>query len=97
MVATGLLTAHTFYVGDHALERVTKFSYLGRILSQDDHDLSASVRNIQRAKTKWAAVSRVPKEEMGPGIETPSTRRRNGENDGQDLPSDRTIGVAVWI
>jgi hypothetical protein len=34
---------------------------------------------------------------MGPGIETPSTRKRNGEKDGQDLPSDRTIGVAVWV
>jgi hypothetical protein len=63
MVATGLLPAPTFYVGDHALERVTKFTYLGRILSQDDHDLSASVRNIQRAKTKWSAISRVPKRE----------------------------------
>jgi hypothetical protein len=58
MVATGLLPVPTFYVGDHALERVTKFRYLGRILSQDDHDLSACVRNIQRAKTKWAAVSK---------------------------------------
>jgi hypothetical protein len=50
----------TFYVGDEALERVTKFRYLGRILSH--HDLSACVRNIQRAKAKWAAVSNVRNE-----------------------------------
>jgi hypothetical protein len=36
-------------------------------------------------------------EEMGLSIETPSTRRRNGEKDGQDRPSDHTIGVDVWI
>ncbi len=52
-----------FYVGETALEWVTKFRYLGRILSQDDHDLSACVRNIQRAKAKWAAVSKVLKRE----------------------------------
>jgi hypothetical protein len=48
----------TFYIGEDAVERVSKFRYLGRIL-QDDHDLSACVRNIQRAKAKWAAVSKV--------------------------------------
>jgi hypothetical protein len=34
-------------------------SLFGTILSQDDHDLSACVR-YQRAKTQWAAVSKVP-------------------------------------
>jgi hypothetical protein len=63
MVATALLPAPTFYAGEEVLERVTKFRYLGRILSQDDHDLSACVRNIQRAKAKWAAVSKVLKRE----------------------------------
>jgi hypothetical protein len=42
---------------------VTKFRYLGRILSQDDSDLSACVRNIQRATLQWAAVSKVLKRE----------------------------------
>ncbi len=42
---------------------MTKFRYLGRTFSQDDHDLSACVRNIQRAKAKWAAVSKVLKRE----------------------------------
>jgi hypothetical protein len=42
---------------------VTKFRYLGRTFSQDDHDLSACLRNIQRAKAKWAAVSKVLKRE----------------------------------
>jgi hypothetical protein len=63
MVARALLPVPTFNVGEAAIERVTKFRYLGRILSQDDHDLSACVRNIQRAKAKWAAVSRVLKRE----------------------------------
>jgi hypothetical protein len=63
MVATALLPAPTFYVGEEALERVTKFRYLGRILSQDDDDLSAYVRNIQLAKAKWTAVSKVLKRE----------------------------------
>jgi hypothetical protein len=61
--AAALLPAPTFYVDQTPLERVTKFRYLGRILSQDDHDLSACVRNIQRARAKWAAVSRVLKRE----------------------------------
>jgi hypothetical protein len=52
----------TVYVGEGAIERVTKFRYLGRILSQDDSDLSACVRNIQR-KLQWAAVSKVLKRE----------------------------------
>jgi hypothetical protein len=34
---------------------------------------------------------------MGPSIETPSTRRRNGEADGQHLPSGRKIGTAARI
>jgi hypothetical protein len=62
-VATTLLPAPTFFVGEDATERVTKFRYLGRILSQDDNDLSAYVRNIQRAKAKWTAVFKVLKSE----------------------------------
>jgi hypothetical protein len=58
MIAAAQLPAPTFYIGKDAVGRVTKFRYLGRILSQDDHDLSACVRNIQRAKAKWAAVSK---------------------------------------
>jgi hypothetical protein len=59
MIATAQLPAPTFYIGEVAVERVSKFRYLGRILSQDDHELSACVRNLQRAKEKWAAVSKV--------------------------------------
>jgi hypothetical protein len=59
LIAAAQLPAPTFYIGEDAVERVSKFRYLGRILSQDDHDLSACVRNIQRAKAKWAAVSKV--------------------------------------
>jgi hypothetical protein len=63
MIAAAQLTAPTFYVEGAAVERVTKFRYLGRILSQDDYDVSACDRNIQRAKAKWAAVSKVLKRE----------------------------------
>jgi hypothetical protein len=35
MVAEAMLQPHV-YVGEGAIERVTKFRYLGRILSQDD-------------------------------------------------------------
>jgi hypothetical protein len=62
-ITAALLPAPTFYIDETPLERVTKFRYLGRILSQDDHDLSACVRNIQRAKAKWAAISKVLKRE----------------------------------
>jgi hypothetical protein len=63
MVATALLPAPTFYVGEDAIERVTKFRYLGQILSQDGNDLSACARNIQRARANWTAVSKVLKGE----------------------------------
>jgi hypothetical protein len=63
MIAEALLPAPAFFIDQTPLERVTKFRCLGRILSQDDHDLSACVRNIQRAKAKWTAVSKVMKRE----------------------------------
>jgi hypothetical protein len=63
MITEALLPAPTLYVDQTPLERVTKFRYLGRILSQDNHDLSTCVRNIQRAKAKWTAVSKVLKRE----------------------------------
>jgi hypothetical protein len=38
---------------------------------------------------------------MGPSIETPSSRRRNGGSDGQDLPSGCAIGLLygseTWV
>lgn len=41
------------------LEFVNTFRYLGRILSDDDSDLPAVTRNIQRAKAKWAMLHRL--------------------------------------
>jgi hypothetical protein len=40
---------------------VTNIRYLGRILSEDDEDLPACIRNIDRARSKWKAVSKVLK------------------------------------
>ncbi len=58
-ITAALLPAPTFYIDETPLERVPKFRYLGRILSPDDHDLSACVRTIQRSNAKWAAISKV--------------------------------------
>jgi hypothetical protein len=61
LIAAASLPAPTFYVGDATLEQVTQFRYLGRIISEDDNDVPTCLRNIQRAKAKWAAISRVLK------------------------------------
>jgi hypothetical protein len=53
--------APKFYVGDTEVEQVTSFRYLGRILSENDEDLPACIRKMDRARTKWKAVSRVLK------------------------------------
>jgi hypothetical protein len=75
-----------FNIGQEVIETVQDFKYLGRITSDDDDDLPA-VRKHEEARKRWA-----------PSIETPSTRRRNGEDDGQDLPtSGRAIGTPVRI
>jgi hypothetical protein len=61
MVAAASVAAPQFCMGDDAVEQVTKFRYLERILSEDDQDVSACIRSLQRARTKWAVVSRVLK------------------------------------
>ena len=49
----------TFYVGTKQLNMVNEFKYLGRIISRDDSDLAACVRNISRARSKWGELSRI--------------------------------------
>jgi hypothetical protein len=71
-----------FYIGEDAVERVSKFRYLGRILSQDDHDLSACVRNIQRAKAN------------GLPSQGPDARGRLRSRS-KVLPCDREHGPAI--
>jgi hypothetical protein len=62
MVAEASLPTPTFYVGE-GIRTGDEVSLFGTDPSQDDHDLSACVRNIQRAKTQWAAVSKVLRRE----------------------------------
>ena len=49
----------TLFVGDQALRQVGEFKYLGRVISHDDSDLPACVRNLQRARAKWADLSKL--------------------------------------
>lgn len=49
----------TFFVGGTQLKMVSEFRYLGRILSSDDSDLAACLRNISRARAKWGQLSRI--------------------------------------
>jgi hypothetical protein len=83
MIAAAQLPAPTFYVEGAAVERVTKFRYLGRILSQDDHDFSACVRNIQREG------------EMGCCLQGPEARGSVEEVVCEVLPCDREHGSAI--
>ena len=48
-----------FTVNGLPLEQVTTFRYLGRVLSDDDSDLTAYMQNIARARAKWAQLRRV--------------------------------------
>jgi hypothetical protein len=56
-------TPFTFFVGNTALNYVTEFKYLGRVISHDDSDLPACVRNIQRARQKWGDISKLLRKE----------------------------------
>jgi hypothetical protein len=38
---------------------VPEFKYLGRVISRDDLDLAACLRNVARARAKWGEVNRV--------------------------------------
>jgi hypothetical protein len=48
-----------FSVGEQRLTQESEFRYLGRVITRDDSDLAAVLRNVARARTKWAAVSRI--------------------------------------
>jgi hypothetical protein len=63
MEEAALTPPPTFHVEEAAVARVRQFRYLGRILSEDDMDLFACLRNIERATGKWAAVSKVLRRE----------------------------------
>jgi hypothetical protein len=53
----------TLFVGNQAIRQVGEFRYLGRVISHDDSDLPACVHNIQRARQKWADLSKLLRRE----------------------------------
>ena len=50
-----------FEVNGTAIERVTKFKYLGRWLSEDDDDYHAVVANIKKARQRWGMIAQLLK------------------------------------
>ena len=45
------------------IERVREFTYLGRILAEDDDDTKAIENQISRARAKWNSIASVLKQE----------------------------------
>ncbi len=50
-------------VGNQAIRYVGELKYLGQIISHDDSDLPACVRNIQQARQKWGDLSKLLRRE----------------------------------
>ena len=48
-----------FYARHKPLETVREFKYLGRIVSNDNNDWPAVLRNLKRARSKWAMIRKV--------------------------------------
>ena len=48
----------THCLRSHPLQ-VTSFKYLGRVLTAEENDWPAVVRNLRRARQKWARMTRV--------------------------------------
>jgi hypothetical protein len=58
-VAQALAGPTVFSIGGQQIESVDDFRCLVRVVAKDDSDLAACVRNVARACTKWAAISRI--------------------------------------
>ena len=52
-----------FYVENKAIERVREFTYLGRVLSDDDDDTKCIERQLSKAKARWWRMARILKHE----------------------------------
>ena len=52
-----------FYVENKAIERVQEFTYLGRVLSEDDDDTKCIERQLAKARSRWWRMARILKYE----------------------------------
>jgi hypothetical protein len=48
-----------FYVNGQAVQQVTEFKYLGRVLDAEDNDQKAVMYNLNKAKQQWGRLTRV--------------------------------------
>jgi exonuclease III len=59
----------TFTVNEIEIKNVNQFKYLGRILDNKDSDIPAVEKNLQKARQKWARLSRIlSKESANPKV-----------------------------
>lgn len=57
-----------FYVKNIELEQVHKFTYLGRILTDDDDDTLAINHNLRKARGQWSSIANILKREGASAI-----------------------------
>ena len=50
-------------VNGRRIERVRSFTYLGRVLTQNDDDTTAITTQLERARKKWGSIVRILKNE----------------------------------
>ena len=48
-----------YFINGQKIDKVTEFKYLGRILHEKDDDQYAAIRQLNRAKQKWARISKI--------------------------------------
>ena len=46
-------------MGGEKINRVSKFKYLGRVVSEDDDDSPAIEANLKKARMRWAMFKRL--------------------------------------
>ena len=59
----GVANNISFSVNNRAIERVSEFKYLGRILTEQDDDSVCIKDNLRRARHRWNSVAKVLKRE----------------------------------
>jgi hypothetical protein len=57
--AQDMMIVPSFYIEGRLIKRVSKFKYLGRILTEEDSDNATVERNLQKARKSWGMVATV--------------------------------------